>query len=135
VRVLDELLCPSMQDGEHADGGADVSRITGDLDDGFSGDLHQNGVAVALVGTQHIPEFLRHRDGDVEVAARQPLDLTRLKPTLGLISMAFRTAPVLARMIGIDLGAAGVAAPEVPAERFGTAGQDVGDGAPMRRRH
>src|SRR5271170_3036089 len=26
-----ELLCPGMQDGEHADGGADVSWITGDL--------------------------------------------------------------------------------------------------------
>src|SRR6202051_3786810 len=122
-----------MPDGEYAAGGANVSWITGGFDDGLSGDLHQNGVAVALVGTQHIPEFLRHRDGDVEVAARQHLDLTRLKPALGLISMAFRTAPVFARMVGIDLRAARVAAPEVPAERFGTAGQDVRDGAPMRR--
>jgi hypothetical protein len=41
-----------MQDGEHAGGGADVSWITGNLDDGLSGRLHQKGVAVALVGTQ-----------------------------------------------------------------------------------
>jgi hypothetical protein len=124
-----------MQDCEHADGGADVTWITGNLDDGLSRGLHQHGVAVALVGTQHIPEFLGHRDGDVEIIARQHLDLTRLKPALGLISMAFRTAPVLAGMVGIDLGAARVAAPEVPAERFGTAGKDVSDGAPMRRQH
>ena len=44
--------------------------------DGHSGGLHQKGVAVALVGSQHIPEFLGHRDGDVEIAARQHLDLT-----------------------------------------------------------
>jgi hypothetical protein len=67
--VVDELLCPGMEDGQHADGGADVSWITGDLDDGLSDGLHQKGVAVALVGTQHIPQFLGHRDGDVEIAA------------------------------------------------------------------
>jgi hypothetical protein len=38
-------------------------------------------------------------------------------------------------MVGIDLRAARVATPEVPAELFGTAGQDVSDGAPMRRHH
>ena len=38
-------------------------------------------------------------------------------------------------MVGIDLGAARVAAPEAPAERFGAAAQNVGDGAPMRRQH
>ena len=38
-------------------------------------------------------------------------------------------------MIGEDLGAALVATPEAAAERLGAAGLDVGDGAPMRRRH
>ena len=35
-------------------------------------------------------------------------------------------------MIGVNLGAALIAAPEVSAEGFGAAGQDVGDGAPVR---
>ena len=35
-------------------------------------------VAVALVGAQHRPEFLGHRDGDVEVGRRQHLELARL---------------------------------------------------------
>jgi hypothetical protein len=30
MEVIDELLGPGMQDSEHADGGADVSWITGD---------------------------------------------------------------------------------------------------------
>jgi hypothetical protein len=49
--------------------------------------------------------------------------------------MAFGTAPVFAGMVGVDLGAAFITAPEVSAERFSTAGHDVGDGAPMRSRH
>ena len=133
--VVVELLSPGMQNGHHANGGADVLWITGDLDDGVGGGFHQEGVAVALVGAQYVSEFLGHRDSDVEIAARQHLELARRKPALGLISMAFGTAPVLAGMIGIDLGAALLAAPEVAAERFGAAGYDVGDGAPMRRQH
>ena len=38
-------------------------------------------------------------------------------------------------MIGIDFGAAVVAAPEVSAERFGAAGHNVGDGALVRWQH
>jgi len=133
--VVDELLGPGMQDGEHADGGADVSWIAGDLDNGIGGSLHQKGIAVALVGAQRVAEFFGHRDGDVEIVARQHFELARLEPALGLISMTFGTAPVLARMVGIDLGAARITAPEVPAERFGATGHDVGDGASMRSQH
>jgi hypothetical protein len=49
--------------------------------------------------------------------------------------VALGTAPVLARVVGEDLGTALVTAPEVAAERLGAAGKDVGDGAPVRRRH
>ena len=35
-------------------------------------------------------------------------------------------------MVGVDLGAAAVAAPEMSAERFRSAVEDVGDGAPVR---
>jgi len=38
-------------------------------------------------------------------------------------------------VVGEDLGAALVTAPEMSAERRGAAGKNVGDGAPMRRQH
>src|SRR5262245_51798381 len=38
-------------------------------------------------------------------------------------------------MVGGDVGAALIAAPEVSAERFRAASQDVGDGAPVRGQH
>src|SRR5262249_54256399 len=62
--------------------------------------------------------------------AGKNLSLACGKPALCLISMALGAAPVFAGMI--NLGAALIAAPEVSAERFGTASQDVGDGAPVR---
>ena len=46
--------------------------------------------------------------------------------------VAFGTAAVLAGVVGEELGAAMVAAPEVSAESFGAAGDDVGDGTAMR---
>ena len=57
----DKLLCPGVQDGEHADGATDVARVTGEFDDGVRCRFHQQGIAVALVGAQHVPEFPRAR--------------------------------------------------------------------------
>ena len=131
MRVVDELLRPGVQHRHHADGAADVAPITGQLDDGLRGRLHQRGVAVALVGAQRLAQLRRHGHCDVEIGARQQLRLARRDPALGLILMASRAAPVLAGMIGVDLGAAVIAAPQVPAERVRSAGEDVGDGTPV----
>jgi hypothetical protein len=127
--MVDKLLGPGVQHGEHADGAAGVTAIMGQLDDGLRRCLHERGVAVALIGAQHIAQLRRHRDRDVEIRTRQQLGFARGEPALGLITMACRAAPVLAGVVRVDLGAAMVAAPAVPAEHFGPAGQDVGDGA------
>ena len=107
----------------------------GEFDDALRCGAHQCGVAIALVRTQHIAQLLRHGDRDVEVGACQKLGFARSDPALGLILMASGTAPVLARMVGEDLSATAVAAPEVPAELLGPAGEDIGNGTPMRRQH
>ena len=97
--VEGQLLGPGVQDGEHADGAADVARVAGEFDDRLGGGLHQDGVAVALVGAQHLAEVFGHGDGDVEVAAGQHFGATSLQPLLGLVGMALGAAPVLARMV------------------------------------
>ena len=112
VRVVEQLLGPGVQDGEHADGAADVARIAGQFDDGLGGGLHQQGVAVTLVGAQRVPQFLGHGDGDVEIGDRQHLALRAVEPASVWSAMTFRTGPVLAGVIGEDLGGALVAAPE-----------------------
>jgi hypothetical protein len=58
VRVEDELLCPGVQDGEHADGAADVARVAGEFDDRLGRGLHQQGVTVPLIGVQHLAQLL-----------------------------------------------------------------------------
>ena len=133
--MVDELLGPGVQDGEHADGGADEAGVAGQLDDGLGRCLHQQGVAVTLVGAQQRSQLLRHRDGDVEIIGRQHLGLAGFEPVVGLLGVAFGTGAVFAGVIREHLVAAFIAAPQVSAERFGAAGQDVGDGTAMRGWH
>jgi hypothetical protein len=135
VGVKEKLLGPRMQDGKHTDRAADMAWVASEFDDGLRGGLHQDGVAITLVGAQDLPQFLGHGHGDMEVAGRQHLGLARLKPALGLVSMAFGTTPILAGVIREDLGGALVAAPEMSAESLGAAGKDIGDGALMGWRH
>lgn len=67
----------------------------GKLDDGVGRSLHQQGVAVTLVGSQQCSQPLRHRDGDVEIIGRQHLGRTGIEPILGLPGVAFGTGAVL----------------------------------------
>src|SRR6516164_11509284 len=90
---------------------ADVAPIAGQLDNGLRGCFHERGVAVALVGAQHLAQFRRHGNRDMEVGARQKLGLACRDPALSLILMASRAAPVLARVVGVDLAAAAITAP------------------------
>jgi hypothetical protein len=135
VGMKEKLLRPRMQDGKHTNRAADVAWVTSEFDDGLRSGLHQHGVAVTLVGTQDLPEFLGHGHSDVEVAGWQHLGLARFKPALGLVSMAFWTTPILAGVIREDLGGTFVAVPEMSAESLGAAGKDIGDGALMGWRH
>ena len=50
--VIEQLLGPGVEDGQHADGGPDKAAIAGELDDGLGGGLDQQAVAVTLVGAQ-----------------------------------------------------------------------------------
>jgi hypothetical protein len=68
VGMKEKLLRPLMQDGKHTNRAADVAWVTSEFDDGLRISLHQHGVAVTLVGTQGLPEFLGHGHSDVEVA-------------------------------------------------------------------
>ena len=61
-----------------------MASVAGKLDDGVGGGLHQQGVAVTLVGAQRVAQLLGHGDGDVEIARRQHLGLAGFEPALGL---------------------------------------------------
>jgi hypothetical protein len=131
MRVEGQLLCPGVQHGEHGDGAADVTRIAREFDDRGGAGLHQHAIAVELVGTQHLAQFSRNGDGDVEVWHRQHFRLTPLEPFLRPGGVALGTAAIVARVIGKHLAATRLAAPDLAAERCGAAVEDVFDGAPV----
>lgn len=124
-----------MEHGEHPHLGADMAGVAGELDDRPGGRLHQQGIAVTLVGAQDRAQLGRHGDGDMEVGRIQQLGGAGGEPARGLLTMASGTAPVAAGMVGVDLGAARLAAPEMAAQGRAAAGDDVGDGAPVRGQH
>src|SRR5208282_3113282 len=59
MRVEAQLLGPGVQHREHGDGATDITRIAGEFDDRGGTGLHQRGIAVALIGTQHLAQFRR----------------------------------------------------------------------------
>src|SRR5271157_470839 len=63
--------------------------VAGEFDDGLGRGLHQQGVAVTLVGAQEVAELLRHGDNDMEVAGRKHLGLAVREPVFGLLGVAF----------------------------------------------
>ena len=83
------------------------------------------------MGPDHRPELGRHGEGDQVVGRGQQFAPLAIEPLGGIGVTALGTSPVIARVIGIVLLAA--AAPvELTAQCGGAAGQQGGDGAPMR---
>ncbi len=133
--MVDELLRPGVEHRKHANVAAHMARVAGQFDNGLRRGLHEQRVGDFLPAAQRLAQFIRHGDGDMKVRAGQKFALPRFEPSLRLIRMAFGTASVPAGMVGIDVLVATIATPEMPAERFGAAGQNVRDGAAMRGRN
>jgi hypothetical protein len=131
VWVQVQLLSPGVQYGEHGDGAADITGITGEFDDRRGTGLHQHGISVALMSTQHLAQFGGHGDGDVEIRHRQHLRPAAFEPLLGLGGVALGAAAIGTGVPGEHLGSALFAAPHLTAERGGAAVENVLDGAPM----
>lgn len=135
VRMIIEPLRPTMENGEDTNRAADPARVTAEIDDRLGSCVHQSSIAITLSAPDEGVKFLGQSDGDVEIRDRQHLCLTLLEPVSSLVAMTGRATAVAAAMVDIDLAAAAVASPDLPAERLGSAGKDVGDGASMRRWH
>jgi hypothetical protein len=87
-----------MEDGQHAWGAAEEAGVAGNIDDRVRRSLHEQGIAVPLVGAQDLAELLGHGDGHVKVGAREHLELAGLEPALGITGVAFGAAAVFAVM-------------------------------------
>ncbi|MCZ7591556.1 MAG: hypothetical protein M5U15_05130 [Kiritimatiellae bacterium] len=129
VDVLDERLAPGVQDGEE-------SELAFELPLGIAGKLLEGGVdfakeeveqRLAVVAQQRV-ELVWQGEDDVEVRGGDQLAHAPGQPLLARRALAGRTVPVAAGVVEHGPAAARGAAPDVPAERRGAAGEQMPDG-------
>ena len=125
MRMMVQGLAPGMEHGDEADLGAEMLRVGGDPAQRLGGGSEQDGVDRLLVLEGDLGHRCGQREHDVEVRRRQQLGLPGLEPCGTRLSLALRTVPVAAGVIGMTYEAAigaelGVAAQRRrPAQRDG----------------
>ena len=71
VRMMAQVLAPGMEHGEHADAGAEMAGIGGDLQQGLGSCTKQQAIKQTLVAECERRQLLRHGEDDMGVGHRQ----------------------------------------------------------------
>ena len=133
---------PGVQHREDSGRGAHIAFVATQRDDRLGRGLHEQAVAVGLIGAQCIAQLRGRRYGDVIIRTREQLDRARVEPLLGLMGMAGRAGAVATSVVDMEVLAATLTAVDMPAHRRSlsnpdklcrAAGQDIVDGAAVRR--
>src|ERR1700678_2508438 len=95
-----QSLVPGMEHTEEADLRAEVTRITGDLQQSCSTGVKQQVIDQPFILQCQRSQFPRHGKDDVHVAGGQQLPLPRLKPAQAGVALAPWAMPVAARVVG-----------------------------------
>src|SRR5437016_6306213 len=99
VGMQEQVLSPSMQDADHADLGAQVFAIDGDLEQGLcTGGEQQVVEQTRVLQGQHI-EFVRHSEHNMEVAGGQEFAFASRQPALARLRLALGAVPISARVV------------------------------------
>ena len=117
VRMMEQCLAPSVEDGEEAELCAEMLGIGGDRAQGFGGGVEQNVVDQSLVVMGNGGDLLRHGEDDVEVWHCEELGSSALKPLGTRQGLALWAVAIAARVVADALVAAGIALLDVAAER------------------
>src|ERR1700723_4380895 len=119
-----QVLSPGVQDADHADLGAQVFAIDGDLQQGMSAGGEQQVVEqTRVLQGQHI-EFVRHSEHDMEVAGGQEFSLAGRQPAFARLRLALGAVPISARVVRDSLMPATGAGIAMTAQRSGAAAQN-----------
>ena len=131
VGMITQVARPGLEQGQEADLGSEIFVVASDIPQGAGAFLQEQRIKVLLVGPDHLPELGRDGEGDQVIGHGQQFASLAVEPLGGIGVAALGTGAVIAGVIGIVLLAA-VALVELPAQGGGAAGQNGGDGAPMR---
>src|SRR5450756_239169 len=122
--MQEQVLSPSVQDADHADLGAQVFAIDGDLQQGLSAGGEQQIVKQTWVfQSQHV-EFVGHSEHDMEVTGGQEFAFAGRQPALASLCLALGAVPVSARVVRDSLMTAARAGIAMTAQRSGATAQN-----------
>ena len=124
VRMADQGLAPRVEDAQHADLRAEMSRVGRDLAERRRARLEEPGVQARAIPIGQRQQRMREREDDVHVRHVEQLALARVEPALPRLRLALRAVPIPTRVIGDGLMPAGVTPIEMPAERGGATARD-----------
>src|SRR5580704_8243050 len=111
-----QVLSPSVKNGEKTGLGSQVFRVGRDFEQSLRCCPEQDSIHHALVLESQRCEQLRQREHHVEVRHWQQVRRAVGEPLLASCSLAFRTMPIQAGVIGDDAMAALIALLDVTAE-------------------
>ena len=115
VRVMQQGLRPSVQNGKEAESSSEVFRVGSDGAEAFRGCPEEDGVDDTLVLKSHRRNFIGNGKDDVIVGNGKQLGHARLEPLRLGERLALGTVAVAAGVVGDPLGAALIAHVEVAA--------------------
>src|SRR5437899_3574021 len=119
-----QVLSPSVQDADHADLGAQVFAIDGDLQQGLGAGNEQQVVEQTRVFQGQHVEFVGHGEHDMEVAGSQEFAFASRQPAFACLCLALGAVPVSARVVRDSLMTAAWAGIAMTAQRSGAAAQN-----------
>ena len=96
MRVEQQVLSPAVEDGEHADVGAEPFGVACDFDQRIDSCGEQQIVEDTRTGQGEDVEFVRDGEHGVEVSGWKQLLLTVFDPALAGSGLALRAVPVTA---------------------------------------
>lgn len=131
MRMVLEVLAPSVQDSGDADVGAKVLGIAGNSGERLGCGREQQSVKLGLVLVGDGSERSRQREHHMEVGYWQEFSLARCHPCLSSRPLALRAVAVATGVIGNARVGAVLAALDMTAQRCGAANLDRGHDAPL----
>lgn len=124
MRMVHQILSPSVQDSDEADLGPQMFRIGGDRAQGFGGGAKQEIVDHRLVLIGHRRDHLGQRKDHVEILHRNEIGLAIFQPLRTHQGLTLRAMAISATVEGNAPVTAGIALLDVFAKRGGTATLD-----------
>jgi hypothetical protein len=117
VRVADQGLSPRVENAQHADLGAEVTRVGGDLTQRGGTRLKEPCVEAGALPISQGQQPVWQRADDVYIRHVEQVPRARVEPTLPRLRLALWAVPISTRVIGDGLMSAGATPIEMPAER------------------